>query len=425
MVFWPGSRSGARDRRRAGRAALPAARLLPVLAGLVLLGAAVRLEAQTGADGNSGDTPAAPLELVARDRPDDNGGAIVLEWRPSASHVPLRESATGFEVLRAVEAAGPFVSVARLSPADQVYVDETVQNGVSYWYRVAVQAGDARWETAAVGPVAARVQWFNGRRWNLFLLLALLAGALVWGIRSAAAGRRVRVRSLPGIEAMEEAVERAARTQRPILYLVGVEDMNNIQTIATVPILGEVARRAADRNADLRVPMSHGLVMAACQEAVHAAYRDAAYTETPSREQVYYVSDEQFGYAISAQGTMLRDRPAVCLYFGAFFAESLLLAEPGTTTDAVQIAGTAEKTQIPFFLVSCDHVLIGEELFAAAAYLSRDPRLLGTLRGQDFGKVIAIAAILIGCVLATLAELSDAPLLATLRDAVLDVFQVR
>jgi len=34
---------------------------------------------------------------------------------------------------------------------------------------------------------------------------------------------------------------------------------------------------------------------------------------------------------------------------------------------------------------------MGEELYAASAYLSRDPLLLGSLRGQDLGKLVVIA----------------------------------
>ncbi len=41
-------------------------------------------------------------------------------------------------------------------------------------------------------------------------------------------------------------------------------------------------------------------------------------------------------------------------------------------------------------MVTCDYTLIGEELFAASAYLSRDPQQLGSLKGHDFGKLVII-----------------------------------
>jgi len=87
---------------------------------------------------------------------------------------------------------------------------------------------------------------------------------------------------------------------------------------------------------------------------------------------------------------------------GSFFAESLLLAETGFATGAIQVAGTANVSQLPFFVVACDYTLIGEELYAASAYLSGEPKLVGSLKGADLLKIVAIAAILVGCILETL-----------------------
>ena len=100
---------------------------------------------------------------------------------------------------------------------------------------------------------------------------------------------------------------------------------------------------------------------------------------------------------------LLRDEPATCLYMGAFFAESLLLAETGNRIGAIQIAGTAMPSQLPFFVAACDYTLMGEELFAASAYLSGDPKQLGSLKGQDVGKLIVMGAIVLGSLAATLA----------------------
>ena len=57
--------------------------------------------------------------------------------------------------------------------------------------------------------------------------------------------------------------------------------------------------------------------------------------------------------------------------------------------------------QLPFFVAACDYTLIGEELFAASAYLSREPRQLGSLKGQDMGKGLFILCIIVGVILAT------------------------
>ncbi len=136
-----------------------------------------------------------------------------------------------------------------------------------------------------------------------------------------------------------------------------------------------------------------------------SAGRPDAYNENL----IYYVTDEQFGFVAYLSGMMVRKKPAACFYMGSFFAESLILAETGNSIGAIQVAGTAMPAQLPFFVAACDYTLIGEEFFAASAYLSGDAAQLGSLKGQDVGKLIVGGLLLAGCVLATLAipELSS------------------
>jgi hypothetical protein len=104
---------------------------------------------------------------------------------------------------------------------------------------------------------------------------------------------------------------------------------------------------------------------------------------------------------------MVREKPAACFYMGSFFAESLILAETGNGIGAIQIAGTAQPAQLPFFVAACDYTLIGEEFFAASAYLSGSPEELGSLKGQDIGKLIVWIFMLIGVTLFTIAAITD------------------
>ena len=49
-------------------------------------------------------------------------------------------------------------------------------------------------------------------------------------------------------------------------------------------------------------------------------------------------------------------------------------------------------------LCSSDYTLIGEELFAAAAYLSGDSNQIGSIVGQDMAKLIVVFLIVVGVV---------------------------
>ncbi len=160
-----------------------------------------------------------------------------------------------------------------------------------------------------------------------------------------------------------------------------------------------MATLTARYTVDLEVLNKDPLAYAATRETVQEAYLEAGRPDLFTNDVVSYVTYDQFAYTASVTGMMVRERPAANFLIGAFHAESLLLAETGQTTGAIQIAGTAEVAQLPFFAVVCDYTLIGEELFAAGAYLSQEPAMLGSIKGQDFTKAGLIIVIVAGVLL--------------------------
>jgi hypothetical protein len=144
--------------------------------------------------------------------------------------------------------------------------------------------------------------------------------------------------------------------------------------------------------------------MSVAQEVVREGYLKAGRPDAYQKENISYITDDQFGYAAGVDGIMVREKPAAIFLLGTFYAESLILAETGRSVGAIQIAGTAMPSQIPFFVAACDYTLIGEELFAASAYLAREPKLLGSLKGQDMAKLFFICVIIIGTIAATIGD---------------------
>jgi hypothetical protein len=261
------------------------------------------------------------------------------------------------------------------------------------------------WEAATsseiVGPVQSSGQWFHWQRVNSFVGIIVLCGFILYYIRQASAGKSLYIRKIAGLEAVDEAVGRATEMGKKIFYVPGISDMDNMQTIASMTILGRVAELAAQYETWLEVPACKSLVMITAREVVREAHSRAGRPDSFHDDQVHYVTDDQFGYAAAIDGMVVREKPATMFFMGEFFAETLILAETGNSVGAIQIAGTAEPSQLPFFVAACDYTLIGEELFAASAYLSKEPRLLGSLKGQDIGKALVLIAMIVGVILST------------------------
>lgn len=229
-------------------------------------------------------------------------------------------------------------------------------------------------------------KWYNVARTNVLVCALLYAMIVVWYIQSARRGKDIYIRPIAGMAAVDEAIGRATEMGKPILYVSGLTGLGSISTITSLTILGRVARRTAEYETPLLVPCNDALVMLAAREIVREAYMDAGKPDAYREQDIFFVTDRQFAYVAGVDGIMLREKPAANMYMGYFYAEALILAETGSTTGAIQIAGTDADTQIPFFVTACDYTLMGEELYAATAYLSRDPLLLAQLKAQDVGK---------------------------------------
>ncbi len=344
--------------------------------------------------------PAPADNVVAVDHKYDNGGVIDITWDKSPDDP---REILGYNIYRS-RTDEPFEMIGFVLPGITSFADEGVENDIPYRYKIGTVREGGEFFSDVSAPVAAAWELFNFDLLNLFLLAIVVCGAVIWFISSARSGKKLFVRKIGGLEALDEAVGRATEMGRPILFIPGILDMDDVQTLAAITILGRISRIVADYDSKIRMPVSRSLVMTTARETIRESYLAAGRPDAYSNDMVQYITDEQFGYVAAVNGIMVREKPATCLYLGAFFAESLILAETGNSIGAIQIAGTARPGQLPFFVAACDYTLIGEELFAASAYLSEDPKQLGSLKGQDVGKVVAMAAIVIGTLSMTLAS---------------------
>jgi hypothetical protein len=325
-----------------------------------------------------------------RDNPNDDGGKIVINWQEAAAV----QAIDGYEIWRAVEDGG-FEKIAEVNSIEQQYTDNETKDGTPYRYKIAaISDGKIVEQSEVSASVKSRQQWFNTSRTNVLVSFLIYAVILFWFIYHARKGKELFIRKLPGLDALEEAVGRATEMGKPILYVPGLSTIDDIATIASLNILSRVAKKTAEYNTTLLVPNRSPVVYVVAREIVKEAYTDAGRPDAFNPDNVYFLTENQWAYTAAVCGTMVREKPATNLFLGYFWAESLVLAETGAATGAIQIAGTDSVFQLPFFITACDYTLIGEELYAASAYLSREPLLIGSLKGQDWGKMIILGILI-------------------------------
>jgi hypothetical protein len=364
------------------------------------------------------DVPRPPVDVKASDHPWDDGTKIDVTFslspddQPDAGH----KRVAYYTVERSGERDGIFASVSPpLIPNKAAYDSGSItttidkcRRGEPYFFAVVAVSPDGTKSAPILtrDPTVATRQWFDADHLWLALIMAVVCGTIVGCIELARRGWPVKIRRIAGLDAVEEAVGRATEMGRSCFFIAGVQDLNEMQTVAGITVLSHVAKTTAEYDARLEMPTARSLVMTTARETVRASYLAAGRPDSYVEDNIYYVTDEQFGFAAYATGKMVREKPAACFYMGCFFAESLMFAETANTVGAIQIAGTAEPAQLPFFIAACDYTLIGEEFYAASAYLSGDPDQQGSLKGQDFGKIFVACLLITGSLLATGAALA-------------------
>jgi hypothetical protein len=369
--------------------------------------AAVAEDAQPTAAPDAGPLVTPPTGVQVADTPDDRGGSVNVTWELSSD-----DGAGKVDVYRVYRSSQPdagFALVSTAPPGATHYRDGTAPDNEPLYYRVSAVSGSSESSSETAGPVTAFPQWYSHNRTNVLIAVLIFVTAIVYFVRAARAGKDLFIRRLAGLDHMDEAVGRATEMGKPILYISGLSSVSDVATIAAINILGEVAKKTAEYNTRLIVPCADPIVMAVEQEVVKEAYAKVGRSDAYNEDDVYYLTRSQFAYVAGVNGIMVRQRPATILYMGMFYAEALVLAETGASVGSIQIAGTDAVTQLPFFITSCDYTLIGEELYAASAYLSREPILLGGLKGQDAAKLCIGLAIIVGVITATLAALHVIP----------------
>ena len=225
--------------------------------------------------------------------------------------------------------------------------------------------------------------------------------------------KEIWIRRLPALDFIEEAVGRAAEMGRPVVCQgfgsgsSGMQSSIAPQIMAGLAVLGHAARICARHGTTIIASMRSESVVPVADEVLRTAFR------LEGKLDEYLARREEMLPWVPTQADMVTMahavKPATAILIGAFWHESVQIAEAFGSVGAVQIGGTGRVYQIPFFAAVCDMNLIGEEIYAVSAYINQTPQMLASMATQDYFKVAGLVFIVLGVILATLGM--DTPLL--------------
>ncbi len=306
----------------------------------------------------------------------------------------------------------PAHQTAAASKSDKSWLKALVkqrqENARTYAYRMRITDGRGLFNYSepyadADGNIwhFPRPEWFDDTKIPTLIGSLLLAFLVVFTIYLARRGKDLYIRPIAGLAELDNAVGRATEMGKPVMFVPGWGTLGDVCTIAAMMILNQVAKKTAEFDTRIISPNCDYFVVPLAQEMVKTAYSEVGRPDSFNQNDIFFVSDMQFAFSAAVNGITIRERVATIFYMGFFNAEALLMTETGNQCGAIQIAATDAITQIPFFITTCDYTLIGEEFYAASAYLSQDRDLVSMLKAQDYFKVVIVAVVTIGAILST------------------------
>jgi len=237
------------------------------------------------------------------------------------------------------------------------------------------------------------------------LMLVMMASSMYcfWRARR---GKISYVRQIAGVNAMEEAVGRATEMGRPVGFIPGNSGIQDINTYNSMAVLSHVARIAARMHTQLIVMTSIAEVYPLIEATVHQAYMTEGVPDLfNAKRQIRFLGSDAVVFAAAVSRFVEEDKPGSMIFFGTFDFSALLLAEPGARLGVLQIAGDPSLFQMPFFVCTCTNTIIGEEFYAAGAFVNPDPKMRNSVLSQDILKLIFVSLILAGLLLMHLVRL--------------------
>jgi hypothetical protein len=229
-----------------------------------------------------------------------------------------------------------------------------------------------------------------------FVALVLAGLILVFNVMMR--GRWPVFRPLPGYESVHSDVGASVEAGSRVHMALGQGQIIGVGAEAELAGLSALTKIAQAASVSDRPPVatsSDGITSLLSQDVMYSTYRQMRVEERFDHDLGRMVGLGPAGYTAGAMITPREERVSATFLIGAMGAEAALVADTGAQRGSVVAAVTDPVGQAAVFATT-DNPLLGEELFAAGAYLKVSRLHAASLQAQDILRWITIGAILLG-----------------------------
>jgi hypothetical protein len=234
----------------------------------------------------------------------------------------------------------------------------------------------------------------------LIIVLLVIIFTLLHHARALSGKQPISRRPLPGLDIVKGALARGAETGRPIHLspgsgVIGTR-FSTAETVAGLLAAERVAAEAALNGAPILASSGDAIAHLALRGTLRQAYQRAGLGQDYDPANVQLLTHQDpMAYASGVTTLYGRQRIEASQMIGSFGQEFMLMGEEGTQRGVPQLGGTTTTVALPLVYLTADGTLIGEEIYAAEAYLARSPAPMARLLTQDTLRTVVIVAIIL------------------------------
>ncbi len=245
---------------------------------------------------------------------------------------------------------------------------------------------------------------------TVFILLIVLVFGLLFFVAWAPLerGRQLFLRPLRALNQVHSMSEQAAEDGTVIHFSPGLGALNGqagtAETLNGLTTLSSVARLSARVHSRLVTSVNGPLVYLAAEDIARIEYLQAGRENDYQPENIQFITlQDRMAYIAGANYILSREEVSGTFMLGRFSDEFLLAGDTLVRRGLPAVVGSSEIQALPLMAgtAGLENTLLGEEIYAAPAYLDHRPSHLASLQVQDWFRAGIIGLIILGTLAAT------------------------
>jgi hypothetical protein len=241
------------------------------------------------------------------------------------------------------------------------------------------------------------------------LLILSSAFVLVYLTRRYRSSPSVGLRNVEAYQALQRQVARAVESGREIHFSLGRGSLGKATNPASLSALSALQKVSEDACASDKPPLvtsGDGTLFVASQDTIRGTYEESGRPSAYQSQTSQFVAPENspmaYGAAVSAIVNKREHGSNIIL--GHIGSELAIITEAADREHLEQILGSDDLTALAVAMSVTEDVIIGEELYAAAAYLQGEPAHIASLQLQDILRILVALSIPIAALVGFLLE---------------------